>query len=1256
MKKRVLAFVMSLTMALSVFSSNFAFADEAVINEATSEADSSKVFSNYSFEATKIISENTDSFKGIVVDEAEDGNLRVVFPAMDKKGNIIVSDPNKTLKGYNLLKDGSKEYVEFGLGGGGEISPYGNMEKGLIVNFSGYSSNGVTSNPSEEKDSNIKGDCELLAGISVGDNIESKKLMVGDLDFSGYISTADATAVVKEVLASNEDKIFTNDKALFKVADVNADNKISTADATDIVKKVLYNDYVFPAGEYVGGSDSGDESLKAYHVNNDGNKMIIDTNVYSSNGYATAYKIELSDDGGQTWKTDSWETRNTHGKKVKRLAYLKSGITLDNKNRKSGDAFEKDADGNIKYVKPDETYTYISEGEVKESGMASYIEDKKNTFYFLDQRGQNINATLSPKTEYIVRVSGYNYNDMNKANAVPFGSYETKFTTSEGSTTLAFPTVEGGGSYSVGGRGTATKQGDVYVVTNLSDSVDNPQPGSFRYGIKRMDRADKDSTYPRTIVFAVGGTIQIDETASKNNRAWDIGTNTTIMGQTAPGEGITFAGGSLKISGENIIVRYIRGRLGSGYDRDGGTLSGKNVVVDHCTFSWGVDETFSPKEMINSSIQYSIITNGLAVVNKNGVNNNDAELLSGEGEAKHGMATITNGYETSLTHNLYANCGTRMPRFEGGFTYNYNKYTNKMEFSNNVIYNWGHNSGYGGDRGEAQVNYTNNYYKPGINTLEKVKTQLFDCDTDSDYGNVKSSYYISGNYITSSAEVTADNTKGFRDLDSCANQLKAPVELAVKYEAEKAEDAYNHVLNSVGASFRRDAIDARLVDDVKDGTGSFINDQAEAGGFSDRTWTSSEVDTDNDGIPDSFEAKFGCDPKVADSTVIITDTTSKYCGYTPLEAYCYDLLGEWDAKYGYELKSDVTNPDIEIVSIIDNDTKENVLNTACTNLFVDKTYTIKYNTADGSKTLMLNDEVVASDSAISVSYTPSEVQTGSKYLAVKVLNGDKEGISLGIPVSIIDARGGADFFNVKKQVKSSDMSKEAGLFVDYDGFSVDKITTEGAAVVGSVYMQGSGRIGNTNALGTQYGDEFYFNGTKVSGDYSLTAKIDNWAKIDYMQKAGIMIRKDIDNDKSEFYMNAFTMLKGEDMAKFKDVLGNAICARDLVSFARKADGDEVTPSKEASNIGSNGGILGIPHNRINEEDNYGWMKIEKIGNTITTYGSLDGKNWSKLQEYTCSFGDSEYYIGFAIEGAQDTSEKTNINKAQFTNVKLEKLS
>lgn len=1231
MKKRMLAIVMSLTMAISVFSSNIAFAD-AVLSEDTLDEAVAMLEDNSttSFTPTNIISENTDSFKGVIADEKEDGSVRLVFPAVDKKGNIIVSDPNKTLRGYNLTADG-KVYPEFGFGGGGTVAPYGNMENGIIVNFPNYSLDGSTQ-PSEEKDSNIKGDCELLVGLSTTDAVsmntlaESKKILVGDVDLNDMINSTDAALIIKSVI--NSAFAFEKGSDLYLAANVDGSKNIDSTDAALVIKKATDGSaYTFPVGDYIDGSN---DAPVFNGINPDGKELTIDSNVLNSNGYATAYKVELSADNGQTWKLDGYQTRISHGKKVKRVAYLNTSVELTSATRKSGAAFLKNEDGSIKFVKPGEAYTYLDEGTTTQANAASWVEDAKNTFFFVDQKEHKLVSTLTPDTEYLVKVSAINYNDMNKTGITPFATFETKLKTSPGSTTLAFPTIEGGGSYSTGGRGSAATQGDVYIVTNLDDSVSNPQPGSFRYGLKRLDREDKNSSYPRTIVFAVGGTIHIDDTVPKGNRYWDISSNTTIMGQTAPGEGITLAGGTVNISGDNIIVRYLRGRLGSGYDRDGGSASGNNIVIDHCTFSWGVDEGFSPKGLINSSMQYCIIANGLSIVNKNGVNNTDPELLSGESEAKHGMATITNGYESSFTHNLYANCGTRMPRFEGSFEYNYNKYTNRMEFSNNVIYNWGHNSGYGGDRGQAEVNFTNNYYKPGVNTLEKVKTQIFDCDTDGSYGNVKSSYYIGGNVMESSAEVTADNTKGFRDLQYYANQLTAPVNLSVDYTAENANDAYNHVLESVGASYVRDAIDARLIEDVKNGTGVHINDQAEAGGWSDSTWTSTIVDTDKDGMPDEFETTFGTNPQVADSTAIITDESSKYLGYTPLEVYCYSLLGEWDAQSGHELTTDNTNPENSIVSIKDSD-NNNILNTNTTTLYLGKTYTVEFAKAEGAKQLLVNDEVVGTttDGAISIEFTPDKV--GSYNLAFKTTVNNREGISLAVPVSIVNEG------NIVENEKAFNITKQVGTPA-IDGLAIDRVVTDSGY---EIYLQGSGRIGSTSVSSNQYDDNFFFHGAKVSGDVTIVAKVDNWAKLDYYQKAGIMFRKDLDNATSEFFMSAFSMLKGESYDGSKDVIGGSILARNIMTFARTADGNGVVEGKK----------LSVPKKRINEVDNYGWMKVEKLGNTVTTYASLDGQTWYTLNSYTCTFGD-EYYVGFALDGAQDTAEKINVNKALFTDINI----
>ncbi len=277
----------------------------------------------------------------------------------------------------------------------------------------------------------------------------------------------------------------------------------------------------------------------------------LDTDVVADN-FCTGYSIQYSEDNGATWKEDHEISSFNHGKKL----------------RKAG--AEKD--------------------------------DNFNTFFLEDQITEALTTNLKAGTEYKIKVIAFD-KSIPSTKTSPYYTFtpQTVVTATAKELTPAFPTVEGGGKFSQGGRGTVDAPGDVYVVTNLTDSVTDPQPGSFRYGLERRDTGNK--TAPRTIVFAVGGTIKVDPAAGKNARRFNVTDNTTIAGQTAPGQGITFYGGSFKFSGKNIVVRYIRTKLGEGYDQDAATASGENIVIDHCTFNWGVDECFTAKELINSSIQ-----------------------------------------------------------------------------------------------------------------------------------------------------------------------------------------------------------------------------------------------------------------------------------------------------------------------------------------------------------------------------------------------------------------------------------------------------------------------------------------------------------------------------------------------------------------------------------------------------------------------------------------------------------------------------
>lgn len=898
----------------------------------------------------------------------------------------------------------------------------------------------------------------------------------------------------------------------------------------------------------------------------------LDNTVVAEN-FATAYKIEYSKDG-VNWTLDHMMTTVNHGKKMWRA---------------------------------------------DETAALGYKEDAKTTFFLEDQYVEALTGSLEEDTEYQIRVTATNAAKTTEN----FKEFTTTITTPKGAVKYpAFPTVEGGGTYSQGGRGTADKPADVYVVTNLTDSVSNPQPGSLRYGLLRKDRADGNTEYPRIITFAVSGVITVDSDATKSERRINIGSNTTILGQTAPGEGITIYGASAKFTGENIIARYIRFRLGEGYDQDAATATGENIVIDHCTFSWGVDECFSAKEIINSSIQYNIIASSLSFPNKTGENNTDAEVVSGESEAKHGMGSIINGSDVTYTHNLWANHGTRNPRFEGGFTYNNINYTNKLEFSNNVIYNWGHNSGYGGDRGAGNTNMIGNYYKPGPNTIEKVYTRIFDID-----GGL-SKYYFKDNVMTSSDEVTADNSLGFYEL-TAATTLSDPVELQIPYSATSADEAYNDVLDSVGASYARDAQDARLINEVKSGTGRYINNEFEAGGIGTAAESvQGPTDTDLDGIPDEWETAHGLNPNDAsDAALIVNDETKSYNGYTNIEVYANDLLGEWEESTVVPAKAE--NPEV-VIKHVNNVQTGDVIGEGDKFFFSMKkgnSYNVIFDTniSCDSYKILLNDRVVANND---MDFTvPDDIETGVYNLSVMITSDKGSSISSGVSCFVIDNEYGLNLDGFT----SVDVGSVGNYGIDtYNAAANELIST------------GTGHIGILNTSSNQAPDAFHFNYKLVTGDFTFTAQVDNLAKIDYMQQSGLMVRASLDTT-SEFYMPSLTYIKGEDYEGLTDIAGNGVKAKNIRTMVRTTDGGAVSYTNH---------MLGIAAVKDGQEPNHGWARIERKGQVITLSASLDGETWYTMDTYTTTLPETAY-VGFATDAAQDTMSLVRYNATKFSNISLE---
>lgn len=306
----------------------------------------------------------------------------------------------------------------------------------------------------------------------------------------------------------------------------------------------------------------------------------------------------------------------------------------------------------------------------------------------------------------------------------------------------AFPGAEGHGRYTTGGRG-----GNVYHVTTLEDSE---AKGTLRYAVKQKGA--------RTIVFDVAGTIYLKSDLKISND------NITIAGQSAPGQGICLADYPVIISANDVILRYLRFRVGTasiatGGEPDGlGGMDKKNIIVDHCSVSWSIDECLSVYGSENTTVQWCLISESLRT--------------SGHSKGKHGYGGNWGGAHASYHHNLMAHHESRVPRLGPRPGTQEREY---MDLRNNVFYNWAGNGCYGGEG--MKVNIVNNYYKPGPATPQSavryriakigVRTTAYCTNADGTPNvwkpmeHVWGQFYVDGNVIEGNAAVTADNwTKG----------------------------------------------------------------------------------------------------------------------------------------------------------------------------------------------------------------------------------------------------------------------------------------------------------------------------------------------------------------------------------------------------------------------------------------------------------------------------------------------------------------
>jgi hypothetical protein len=419
---------------------------------------------------------------------------------------------------------------------------------------------------------------------------------------------------------------------------------------------------------------------------------------------------------------------------------------------------------------------------------------------------------------------------------------------------ISFLGAEGFGRFTTGGRG-----GSVIEVTNLKDSG----AGSLRAAIETAGA--------RTVVFRISGTIELQSELHINNG--DI----TIAGQSAPGDGVCIKNYPLIIFPDNVIIRYLRIRPGDGSKLpvDAITCIGnRNIMIDHCSFSWGIDEVASFYDNENSTVQWCLVSESL----------NHSYHPKGD----HGYGGIWGGKGASFHHNLLAHHSSRNPRFNGSRTH-HEPEKEIVDFRNNVIYNWGFNSAYGGEAGN--YNLIANYYKYGPATKDKNRiVEPWD-------GNGK--WYIVDNLVYGFPEITANNWAGGVQ-GSFVEQVRinSPHSFA-PVVTQSAKQAYELVLADVGAVLpKRDSIDIRIIKEVKTGTATYggvwgvgsgiIDSQTQVGGYPKYNSTPAPKDTDHDGMPDDWEIAHGLNLSNPDDRNDDQDDD----GYTNLEEYLNRLSHE----------------------------------------------------------------------------------------------------------------------------------------------------------------------------------------------------------------------------------------------------------------------------------------------------------------------------------------------------------------------------
>ena len=453
---------------------------------------------------------------------------------------------------------------------------------------------------------------------------------------------------------------------------------------------------------------------------------------------------------------------------------------------------------------------------------------------------------------------------------------------------LAFPGAEGYGRFARGGRG-----GRVVTVTTLDDYQESqgetPIPGSLRYAVEK-------ETGSRTIVFNVSGLITLRSRLTINSNSPYL----TMAGQTAPGKGVCIREWTMGLSGgRDVIVRFMRTRPGniSGTTIDGMGMQGSNYsILDHCSISWSIDEAFSSRSANNITLQRTLIAEALNV----------AGHQNYPPGTKHGYAASIGGDIGSFHHNLLAHNYGRNWSLAGGLDGTGN-FAGRLDITDNVVYNWGHRAT---DGGAHQVNFVNNYYKPG------AATDFFYA-LNAQYDNFPGTqqYYFAGNlmpgHFDETNETAGRTTSGF--VPTTYPPFVDTPFFPAAITTQSAGDAYKQVLSDVGATEPTlDDHDVRVVEETRDGTYHYVGSvsglpgmpdtQDDVGGWENypEVHRAADFDSDGDGLPDWWEQLHGTNAHSAAGDFSDSNADPDGDGYTNLEDYL-----NWLAEPHFTIGGDV---------------------------------------------------------------------------------------------------------------------------------------------------------------------------------------------------------------------------------------------------------------------------------------------------------------------------------------------------------------